>query len=200
VAGGGTGVSGRTVGGMVHRALRWGHLPGSTPNLRNILDSYAWEEGLTDPQMIEEAIAEATRLLARSEENSIISQMQQSSQVYRELPFTLKFGERTISGVIDSLFFSKFQRWHVLDYKTSAIPMQQNTERGGDLPGRIRDHSVRYHAQIGLYALAVDAMTGQTPDAHLYYVRYAYAVHVEEATWKAALASLDGDITAALEE
>src|SRR5579871_2701646 len=180
---------------MVHRALRWGHLPSSTATLRNILDSYAWEEGLTDPQMIEEAIAEATRLLTRSEENSIISQMQQSSQTFRELPFTLKFGDRTISGVIDSLFFSKFQRWNVLDYKTSPV-----TNQGGTLPERIREHAKRYHAQFGLYAQAVEAMTGQTPDAHVYYVRYSYTVHVEEATWKAALDALDGDIDAALDE
>src|SRR5579859_7029778 len=58
----------------------------------------------------------------------------------------------------------------------------------------------RYHAQIGVYATAVEALTGQTPDTHLYYIRYAYTANVDEATWKAALNTLDGDIAEALRD
>ena len=56
------------------------------------------------------------------------------------------------------------------------------------------------YAQIGVYALAVQEMTGQTPDTHLHYIRYVRTIHVEPETWQGVLASLDDDIAAALEE
>jgi hypothetical protein len=191
-----TGVTKRIIGEMVHQALRWWHLPGNTPDLRKVLDSYAWEQSLTDPQMIEEAIARATDLLARTESSALFRQMSQASQVYRELPFTLRLGERTISGVIDVLFFSKYQRWTVVDYKTGFV----GPEYGDQFPERIAAHAVRYHAQLGIYAAAVEALTGQTPDVFLHYVRYVHTLAVAAETWKAVLRSLDADIAAALAE
>lgn len=192
-------VSRRIIGDMVHQALRWGRLPGNTPDLRGVLDSLAWEQGITDPQVIDKAIQEATDLLERTERSDIIQQIQRADQVYRELPFTVKLGERTISGMIDVLYFSKYQRWNVVDFKTSAV---SDVEDSGDdstsLWERIRAHASRYYAQIGVYALAVQEMTGQTPDTHLHYIRYVRTVHVEPETWQGVLASLDDDISAAM--
>jgi hypothetical protein len=191
-----TGVTRRIIGEMVHQALRWWHLPGNTPELHDVLDSYAWEQGLTDPQMIEEAITRAADLLARTENSALFRRMSQASQVYRELPFTFRLGERTISGVIDVLFFSKYQRWTVVDYKTSFV----GPEYGDQFPERIAAHAARYHAQLGIYAAAVEALTGQTPDVLLHYVRYVHTLPVAAETWKAVLQSLDADIAAALAE
>jgi ATP-dependent helicase/nuclease subunit A len=139
-------VSRRVIGDIVHQALRWGHFPGETVNLRDILDSYAWEQGVTDPQMIEEAITEATDLLERTERSSIVGQIREAQQVYRELPFMFQLGERTINGVIDVLFFSKYGKWHIVDYKTSAVPINEDEDRGT----AIREHAERYHAQVGI--------------------------------------------------
>ncbi|MCC7447940.1 MAG: UvrD-helicase domain-containing protein [Anaerolineae bacterium] len=184
------------IGNMVHQALQWWRLPSTTPNLRDVLDSYAWEQGLTDPQMIETAIEQATDLLNQTEASDIFQQIARASQVYRELPFTLQLGERTINGVIDVLFFSKYQRWNVVDYKTSAVNFADETERAG----RIWGHARRYHAQVGVYAAAVEALTGQTPDVHLHYVRYVHTVKVPPDVWKGVLDNLDADIASALSE
>jgi ATP-dependent helicase/nuclease subunit A len=193
------GVSRRIIGEMVHQALRWGRLPGNTPDLHDVLDSLAWEQGITDPQVIDKAIQEAADLLARTERSDIIQQIERAEQVYRELPFTLKLGERTISGVIDVLYFSKYQRWNVVDFKTSAVSgVDEAGDESASLWERIREHASRYYAQIGVYALAVKEMTGQTPDTHLHYIRYVRTVHVEAETWQGVLASLDDDISAAM--
>src|SRR5258708_37894509 len=63
------------IGDIVHQAVRWWHLPGNTTNLHDLLDSYAWEQGITDPQLIEDAIDQATDLLGRTERSRIIGQM-----------------------------------------------------------------------------------------------------------------------------
>ncbi len=185
----------RIIGNIVHQALRWWHLPSNTPRLRDMLDSYAWEQGIADPQMIESAIEQATNLLIQTEQSDIFRQMAQASQVYRELPFTVQLGERTINGVIDVLFFSRYQRWNVVDYKTSAVQFDE-----ADRAGRIWGHARRYHAQIGVYAAAVEALTGQTPDAHLHYIRYVHTVKVPPDVWKGVLQGLDADIASALAE
>ncbi len=188
------GVSHLVVGEMVHQALRWWRLPGNTRDLRKVLDTYAWERGITDPQMIERAIDEANELLVRTEHSEIVQDIKQASQVYRELPFTLKLGERLISGVIDLLYFSKYQRWHVVDFKTAILHGEDNAAE------RLIDHSARYHAQVGIYALAVQAMTGQLPDASVHYIRYVRTIRVEPEAWRGVLQNLDGDIAAALAE
>ena len=132
--------------------------------------------------MIESAIEQATVLLIQTEASDIFQQIAHASQVYRELPFTLQLGKRTINGVIDLLFFSKYQRWHVVDYKTSAVNFADDTDRAG----RIWGHARRYHAQVGVYAAAVEALTGQTPDVHLHYIRYVHTVKVPPDVWKAS--------------
>ncbi|MEP7285984.1 MAG: UvrD-helicase domain-containing protein [Chloroflexota bacterium] len=192
-------VSRRVIGEIVHQALRWWHLPSETPNLHEILNSYAWEQGVTDVQALKIAIEEATRLLQLTEKSNIIVEMQQaeqSRQIYRELPFAFKFGERTINGVIDVLFFSKYGKWHVVDYKTSDVPPVEGLARSES----IRQHAERYHAQVGIYAAAIQIMTGQAPEVHLHYIRHVYTVHVPMETWQAVLATLDNDITEALGE
>ncbi len=176
------------IGKMVHQALRWWRLPSTTPALPNMLDSYAWEHGLTDPQEIQEAIEQALDLLRRTERSSIITQINQASQVYRELPFTVRLGDRMVNGIIDVLFFSKYQHWTVVDYKTSHV---------GD-PAYIHAHAARYYTQIGVYAAAVEAMTGQIPDSHLHYIRYVQTVKVEPSVWQPIIQRLDSEILAAL--
>ncbi len=191
------GVSRRIVGEIVHQALRWWHLPGNTPDLKEILESYAWECGLTDPQMLETAVTEATELLERTERSGIVAQINQAGQVYREMPFTFTLGTRTISGVIDILFFSRYQRWHIVEYMTSAVPAEQDAV---GLPARLREHAVRYYPQVGVYAAAVEAMTGQAPDVHIHYIRYVQTLDINRQTWQAVLDTLDADIVAALDE
>jgi hypothetical protein len=189
-------ISRRIIGDMVHQALRWWRLPSLTPNLHEILNSYAWEQGITELDMIKDAVNIAADLLARTERSSVIQQINDAKQVYRELPFTYKHGERIINGVIDVLYFTKYGQWHLVDYKTSFIGRAD----GESLGSALRHHAMRYYPQVGVYAAAIEAMTGQAPTVYLHYIRYVETLTVSEHIWREAISVLDDDITRALEE
>jgi hypothetical protein len=185
----------RIVGTMVHRAVRFDRFPGNTTpdELTRILRSYAWDDGIAETARQDTAIEEARRMLERIEVSSIMQRIRSAEQVYRELPFTLQRGERTVNGVIDVLFFSRRQ-WHVVDYKSAAV----RREGGEDLTAAITRHAKRYHAQVGVYAAAVEQMTGQLPEVHIHYVRSVYTVVIPPDAWRAAFEALDTDIRDAL--
>jgi ATP-dependent helicase/nuclease subunit A len=182
----------RIIGEIVHQALRWSRFPNNTPDLEKILQNYAWEHGIIDPQMLQAAVEEAYKLLERTQNSRIFAQMAEATQVYRELPFVYRLGERTINGVIDVLFFSKYHQWNIIDYKTSAVHGMTS------IVDDLATHSARYYAQLGIYAAAVEEMTGQTPDTYLHYIRYVYTVKIESEQWREAISHLNDDIESAL--
>ncbi len=53
--------------------------------------------------------------------------------------------------------------------------------------------------QVGVYAEAVKARTGQTPQTHLYYIHPARRVYVKSEDWRAALDRLEDDLQIALD-
>jgi hypothetical protein len=178
----------RIVGLMVHRALQAWILPDDTPRdvVLKRLSTYAWGEGLSDPGEIGAAAGEALRLLERFVESHLRRELEAASQVYRELPFVYRGGGRTIHGVIDVLYFDGKQ-WTVMDYKTAIV-----------------DHAgawfnaERYYLQVGMYARAVEARTGQIPAAQLYYIHPARLITVKPENWQPALDRLEDDLRAAL--
>ncbi|NDJ76438.1 MAG: hypothetical protein GYB65_09275, partial [Chloroflexi bacterium] len=179
----------RIVGEIVHRALQAWTLPDNTPDdaLRDRLDALAWQQGITDPQQVELAITTGLDLLRRFETSDIRHQLEAAHQVYRELPFVYHTSQRAITGVIDVLYFDG-KRWHVLDYKTTPV-----SEVGAWFNAR------HYYLQLGVYAAAVAAQTGQWPEAHLYYIHPGRLIYVKPDLWQPALARLDDDVRAALE-
>lgn len=174
----------RAIGEIVHQALQWQHVAG---DLRAKLESYAWEQGITDPQRLENAIREATDLLAHTAQIPVLQKVQQARQVYREQPFSLRLGDRTISGKIDLLFRDKFGQWTVLDYKTSDVEQDY-----------VAYHARRYYLQIGIYARAVEELTGQVPDTYLHYIRPAVTIRVSETAWRDSLIRMEADLLTAL--
>lgn len=180
----------RVVGDIVHRALRAWTLPDVTPPdaLDARLRVYAWEAGLTHPDQIALALREALALLRAFEASELAQELEAASQVYREIPFVHRAETREIHGVIDVLYFDRHSEWHVLDYKTAPV-----TVEGAYANAR------RYYLQVGVYARAVEAKTGQLPHTHLYYIHPGRLIYVKPEDWGAALARLDGDVRAALE-
>ena len=153
------------VGEVVHRALRQWLLPGRMDEaaLMQRLRGYAWERQLASAADAE-AIAEAAlALLRRFEGGEVVRRLEGADQVYREVPFVYQRGDRAIHGVIDLLYHTpggrKGGQWHVLDYKTALV-----SERGA------YENARRYTLQIGVYAEAVAARTGQIPETYLYYI------------------------------
>jgi len=177
------------IGDMVHRALRAWLMPTQMEpdDLEARLQTYAWEQNLSDPGQVRQAGERAADLLKRFEQSDMAQSLNAAKQVYRELPFVYDTGRRTIHGVIDVLFFNG-REWHVLDYKTA--PVSFNNAAG---------NARQYYLQVGVYAAAVAAKTGQFPGAHLYYIHPARLVSVRPEQWQAALDRLDEDVQAALE-
>jgi ATP-dependent helicase/nuclease subunit A len=184
------GVSRRILGEIVHAALRWGHFPTETNDLEDILQSYAWEQGIVDTGQRAYAVQEARELLRRTMQSDVYTWLQQAKHVYRELPFIYKTDRRTIHGVIDVLLQNPDRSWRLLDYKTSHVP--DHVPGNTDL---IVNHARRYYLQIGVYAAAVrEQLGGVVPDVYIHYIRYWQAVAVPTEEWQAALASLEQHI------
>lgn len=178
----------RIIGEIVHRALQFG-LQVSAPDTADQLKIYAWQVGLTDAMHVNDAVQEAIRLLATNENSKIVQRLRKAIQTYRELPFSLRWGERTINGQIDALFLERGGQWAVLDYKTDDV--------AADFA---QVHSRRYVGQVGVYAAAVEQLTGQAPRVFLHYIRPGVTVVVREADWRAALARLESELQTALAE
>jgi ATP-dependent exoDNAse (exonuclease V) beta subunit len=126
-------------------------------------------------------------LLRRFGSSPIRADLDRAAQVYRELPFAYRAGSRTLHGQIDVLYFDG-REWHVLDYKTAPVSWQ-GAEKNAQ----------RYYLQVGVYAEAVAARTGQTPHTHLYYIHPGRRVYVKPEDWRAALDRLEDDLQFALD-
>ncbi|WP_119067221.1 UvrD-helicase domain-containing protein [Aggregatilinea lenta] len=187
------GVRQRIVGDVVHRALRQWLMPGEMGEaaLLERLQSYAWAQNLTSTEEVEAAADAALDLLRRFEDSEVVRRLKKADQVYRELPFVFHRGKHTIHGVIDLLYHTpgghKGGQWHVLDYKTARV------SRAG-----AHKNAAQYYLQIGAYAEAVAARTGQIPETYLYYIHPATLVYVKSEWWQPVLARLDDDVLAAL--
>ncbi|MBX3083136.1 MAG: UvrD-helicase domain-containing protein [Anaerolineae bacterium] len=186
-------LTGRLVGEIVHAALRYNRLPGNQPDLDEILRNYAWEHGIASDEELNQTVQACHELLRRIEDTWIIKQIRSAEQVYRELPFSLRTSERTINGVMDVLFFAH-QQWHVVDYKTNYVKLEEGQDR---IPA-LTEHAKRFHQQVGVYAAAVEQKFGQAPQVHLHYIRYMYTVNIEEPVWKRALMQMETDIRDAM--
>jgi ATP-dependent helicase/nuclease subunit A len=167
----------RLVGKIVHRALQWSHTGG---NLEEKLQAYAWEEGLTDPDTLQGLLDEARSLVGRTQESPLGKRIAASTEVYREMPFTLNLKDHLINGQIDVLFLDRDGSWVIVDYKTQWVTGKE----------RLEADARKYAMQVGVYAEAVKATLGVTPIVYLYYVRSQEAIKVEEAQWREALDTL----------
>jgi ATP-dependent helicase/nuclease subunit A len=187
----------RAIGEMVHRALQWGRLPGENPDaLRQILSTYGWQLGITDELALKEAVTEAINLLRKTERDDITRIIASAIEVYRELPFVFKYrGERTITGIIDVLVRFEDSSWAVVDYKTSYVKRAHKALRDD-----LELHAVRYYAQVGIYAAAVESLIGSVPTTYIHYIRYAETLHILQRVWQSALDALEDDIQAALRD
>ena len=183
----------RIAGEVVHRALKLDLLPGSADpaELDRRLRVYAWEAGLSDERQLGEVIPQAVDLLQRYETSDICQRVRRATQVYREIPFFHAVGGHTLHGVLDVLMFDaragKNGHWTVLDYKTASVGRYQALQ-----------DARRYVLQMGVYAQAVVAKTGQEPLVALYYIHPGRLITIKAEDWRAALDQLDDTLRAAL--
>jgi ATP-dependent helicase/nuclease subunit A len=188
-----TAVTPRKIGEIVHRALRWWQFPTERDDLSAVLQSYAWEEGIVEPEGIEQAVKEARTLLQGFRSSSIfplIDQAVRDRKHYPELPFIFQTDKRTIYGKLDALIQTPDGKSVIVDYKSSTMP-------NGRQRATLEAHAQRYYLQVGVYAAAVERMLGVTPAVYVHYIRYNQSIPVETEVWRRALEQLEpliGDV------
>lgn len=175
------------VGNVVHKALQVGLMPSkkSEATLLHSLDTYAWDEGVSDPERREEIVEEAWRLLEQYETSEVAAMLLAADAVYREIPFVYEHSHYVIHGVIDTLFHFD-ERWHVLDFKTSHFQADEWQD--------YETYSGRYLYQMAAYASAVEEQTGQSPRVWLHYLQPNQLYELPEHEWREAIALLDREI------
>lgn len=176
-------------GNLVHHALQLGLLPDrmNKADLLDILSAYLWEEGIANEWQRQQIAKDVLNHELQQFTHSPLARMlERARAVYREIAFVLEYKPYVIHGIIDLLFRSAEDVWVVVDYKT-----------GRPSHADIAQHSERYVYQLGAYALAVEAQTGTAPKIGIQYlIHTSMEPHwVPEATWRAAMASLDKQLT-----
>jgi ATP-dependent helicase/nuclease subunit A len=186
----GTRARARLIGDIVHRALQYG-LDEESCDLPRLLRDAAWEAGVLNPDEAA-AIAEAAAVRVRAAHSSPVYAALRAAEaagrrVLREVPFSLQTGGgRRIHGVIDLLIEREDGSWLLIDFKTAAL--------GNASPQAVAQHARRYFVQVGIYARAVEQLTGHAPECALYYIDPDVIVTVDEAAWRTALTHVPGGV------
>ena len=142
------------VGKLVHAALRYWRFP-DWPDLEEFLRAYALEAGLTDPAEVRGTTAEARRLLARFQADSLFATLDRAER-HHEVPYAIEIDGTFKSGILDLL--ARFAGgWTVVEFKTDRLPS------GADLQAYIQREG--YDGQVREYVAAATALLGDRPRA-----------------------------------
>jgi ATP-dependent exoDNAse (exonuclease V) beta subunit len=142
------------VGKLVHAALRYWRFP-DWPGLEEFLRAYALEAGLTDPAEIRGTIAEARRLLARFQADSLFATLDRAER-HHEVPYTVEIDGTFKSGILDLL--ARFDEgWRVVEFKTDRLKAE------ADLQAHILKKG--YGDQVREYVAAATVLLGGRPRA-----------------------------------
>ena len=147
------------VGSLVHAALRHWRFP-DWSGLEDFLRPLALEAGLTDPQEIQRAIAEARRLLARFQAHPLHAKLSQAER-HHELPYAVEVEGVPKNGIMDLLYRTNGE-WTVVEFKTDELRARTDLET--------HCHKKGYYRQVEEYVSAVTTLLGQRPRAVLVFL------------------------------
>ena len=182
-------VTPRLIGEIVHELLRYGSFALNGQSSDAMINSIAWEKGLTYPDALRLARREANELLAQyaaSEVNRWIAGARAESRaLYTELPFMFRTEKRVIHGVVDVVLQQPNGDWTIIDYKTSEV-----------IGGAYERHADRYLLQLGVYAAALRAHLGldQLPQTCVHYIRGNRTIELSSEDCMAELDRLESTI------
>ncbi len=151
-----------------------------------------WLEGGTRPE-IRALMRRAGRRLDESETQKVAADVDEmlnrfqgtdlaaallapATRKYSEMPFSWNWDGIAVHGSID-LAYQINGRWHVIDFKTDRV------ENGGE-----KQKAATYLTQLGVYAGAIEAATGQRPAAGIMFLRTGAIHWADEAEINAAMA------------
>jgi ATP-dependent helicase/nuclease subunit A len=155
------------VGKLVHAALHHWRFP-DRPGLEDFLRPYALEAGLTDPDEIRRAIAEARRLLARFQVHPLYARLDRAER-HHEVPYVVEVDGVPRSGIVDMLCRLDGE-WTLVEFKTDRL------KAGADLQAHIRREG--YDEQVEGYVTAMTAFLASRPHALLVFLNVGRGVEL----------------------
>lgn len=142
----------KVVGEMVHRAIRHWRFT-EDAGLARLLAATAREKGLVRPELVERAVTEASRLLARFRRDPLWSELNQAQQRYHEVPYSVCMENGAVdSGVIDCIYRTP-GGWRILDFRTDELHS----------PTAVQAVIAKNQEQLERYRAAFRAMIGEDP-------------------------------------
>ena len=155
------------VGKLVHTALHHWRFP-DRPGLEDFLRPYALEAGLTDPDEIRRAIAEARRLLARFQTHPLYARLDRAER-HHEVPYAVEVDGVPTSGIVDMLCRLDGE-WTLVEFKTDRL------KAGADLHAHVRQE--KYDEQVQGYVTAMTAFLASRPRALLVFLNVGRGVEL----------------------
>jgi ATP-dependent exoDNAse (exonuclease V) beta subunit len=183
---GATRVTQRLVGQIVHEAIRNDTLPQTKDdtNVDDLLRAYAWRMEVTLEADLVDACQRARTMLHTYRASDLYREIASAQRVYREMPFMLRVGKRTLHGQVDVIAQRTDDTWMLVDYKTSYLP----AHLGMDFA---RSHVRQYYFQLGAYAEAAKQQLGVIPLTCIYYVQHNWVMDVAEHDWRTEFDQLE---------
>lgn len=185
-------IKSRQVGEVVHEALRYWRFPDNTIDIDALLESYAWQQNITDPKDTQDVVNRARELLKKFQNSDTYREISlviaKGLLYYPELPFIFRTDRRIIHGVMDALYQRENGEWVLMDYKTTRV---QNMN--------VADHARRYHLQLGAYASAVrEELGGIIPRVYIHYIQRQERIEIPAEVWQTEIQKLEhyiGELT-----
>ena len=177
------------IGEIVHELLRYGSFALSKQATDDMITSIAWEQGLTNSDIVGSALQEVRELLAQYAESDVYRWLQSARAehraLYTELPFMFRSEKRVIHGVLDVLLQQANGDWMIIDYKTSAV-----------IGDAYEQHAEQYRLQLGIYAAAAreQLRLDRLPQTCIHYIRENRTVELASADCQAELDLLESTI------
>ncbi len=143
------------LGHLLHAALENVKFD-QTESAEKLIDTAAEQFAETFSESIRKTAIERMSFTLKAD---FIQELRSARKLYREAEFLIKWTLHessqvtSISGTIDCLLQDEAGLWHIIDYKTGAVPAQQE------------DVLEKFGIQMTLYALAIKSMTGQLPSS-----------------------------------
>ncbi len=161
----------KVVGEMVHRAIRRWYF-NEDAGLTGLLAATAREKGLLRPELVEQAVAEAGLLLARFRRDPLWGELNQASQRYHEVPYSVYLDRLAPYGAVDTGVIDCVYRtpagWRILDFRTDEL-------HG---PSAAQALVVKNREQMKRYRAAFRAMTGEDPALSMVFLNVDQRVQV----------------------
>jgi ATP-dependent helicase/nuclease subunit A len=142
------------VGNVVHRALaHWDCLSWPPAKIQDLLDDFAWREGLAHPGERHDAVVRSLKMLRTLRGGKLYLDIKDARRRMTEVPFVAELHGRLVHGAMDLLYQDREGEWHLLEWKTESYRPNEHRQ------------------QLAVYALAAERILGQRPRAALCYLQ-----------------------------